>query len=268
MTKLKKIILCADDFGLSPGICEGLLKLVRMQRLSALSCMVNTSGFESYSQELLSLAPQVQIGLHFNLTEGSFLSQLDKPCFSLSELLLKTHLRSLTLSLIEQEFIAQLDRFIQLMGKWPDFIDGHQHVHQFPLIRTIVMKIYEQRLRPHSVFVRSTYPLISLPSYDWKGRVLAYTGGKALKNALIKHNIAHNDYFAGVYDFSPSANYPALFKQWLNLAPSNTLIMCHPGEGIETNDAIAPARLIEMAYFSSEQFLEDCTYSEVLIKEK
>ena len=258
MTAFKKITLCADDFGYSPGVCEGLLKLAQMKRLSALSCMVIRPSFSSYAQELHHLSDQVEIGLHFNLTEGSFLSDSNKLCFSLSELLLKTHLRTLAQAFIEQEFMAQLKRFIELMGKWPDFIDGHQHVHQFPLIRTVVMKLYEQKLREHSVWVRSIYPLISLPAYDWKGRVLAYTGGKALKEKLYKHKIPHNEYFAGVYDFSPLADYPALFKQWLKLTPTNTLIMCHPGEGIDTSDAIAPARNKEMFYFLSDEFLEDC----------
>jgi len=265
MTALKKITLCADDFGFSPGVSEGLLNLGRKQRLSALSCMVNMPSFEPYAQELLSVSEQVQVGLHFNLTEGSLLSQPNKTCFSLSDLLLKTHLRTLTLSVIEQEFVAQLERFIELMGKWPDFIDGHQHVHQFPLIRNIMMHVYEQRLRPHSVWIRSTYPQISLPAYDWKGRVLAFTGGKALKETLKKHQIIHNECFAGVYDFSPTANYPHLFNQWLKVAPPNTLIMCHPGEGQEKKDAIALARLREMAYFSSEQFLEDCAVHQITL---
>ncbi|RUR07213.1 ChbG/HpnK family deacetylase [Legionella sp. km772] len=258
MAALKKIILCADDFGFSPGVCLGLLQLARMKRLSALSCMVNGPSFTTYAKELLNLSDQVQIGLHFNLTEGLLLSQTDKNCFSLPELLLKTHLRALTRPLIEQEFLAQLERFIRLMGKLPDFIDGHQHVHQFPLIRKVLMSLYEQRLQPHSVWIRSTYPLISLPAYDWKGRVLAYTGGKALKEMLKNQKIRHNDYFAGVYDFSPRVDYSDLFKQWLKIVPSNTLIMCHPGTGKEKNDPIAPARLREMAYFSSELFLEDC----------
>ncbi len=254
----KNIILCADDFGYNEEISEGLLKLAQMKRLSALSCMVNRAGFEPYVKDLLNLPRTIQLGLHFNLTEGFFLSQPDKACFSLSKLVFKTHLRTLTSSFVEQEFIAQLERFIYLMGKWPDFIDGHQHVHQFPLIRNKIIKLCEQQLQEHSLWIRSTYPLISLPAYNWKKRILAYTGGKALKEELIKHQYLHNDYFAGVYDFSSKVNYSSLFKHWLNLAPINTLIMCHPGKGHDTSDAIAAARLREMHYFSSEAFLEDC----------
>lgn len=254
----KNIILCADDFAYNEAISEALLKLAQAKRLSALSCMVNRPAFAFYATELLKCSPSVQIGLHFNITEGHFLSQPSKSCFNLSKLLFKTHVRSLSPSFIEQEFIAQLDYFIQMMGRWPDFIDGHQHVHQFPLIRALLIKYATQQLEKQSFWIRSTYPLLSLPAYDWKGRVLAYTGGKALKESLIKHQLPHNAYFAGVYDFSPRANYSSLFKQWLRLAQPNTLIMCHPGKGHDATDAISAARLQEMAYFSSEEFVEDC----------
>lgn len=258
MSDLKRIFLCADDFGLNPGVCEGLLKLAHKQRLSAVSCMVNTADFIPYAQKLSSLAEVVQIGLHFNLTEGMFLSDSCRACFTLPELLVKTHLRMVSASLVEQEFLAQLERFIQVMGRYPDFIDGHQHVHQFPVIRSIVLKEYECGLRAHKVAIRSTYPLNSLTGFQLKGTILAYSGGMKLAAELKKRGIPHNPCFAGVYDFSPDADYRSLFCQWLQQVPDNTLIMCHPGEGQDDQDSIAPARQMELAYFASDAFVEDC----------
>jgi predicted glycoside hydrolase/deacetylase ChbG (UPF0249 family) len=266
MTDLKTIIVCADDFGYSPGICEGILTLVRMNRLSAVSCMVNALHFDAYVPELVSLSPPAQIGLHFNLTEGSFLSVPEPPCFSLVELLFKTHTHLISASFIERELRAQLERFIQVTGRWPDFIDGHQHVHQLPIIRTVLLQLYESQLREHGVYIRSTYPINSLPSFYLKGKVLMHTGGKALSTALKHHAIPHNEYFAGMYDFSPQRPYRDLFCQWLESAPNHTLIMCHPGEGVLDTDPIAQARLREMAYFSSEQFLEDTARYKVILR--
>lgn len=263
MTAFKKIILCADDFGLSNGVSQALLKLVRMKRLSAVSCMVNATHFSLCAKDLIALADEVQIGLHFNLTEGFFISEPDKRCFSLGVLLARTHLHWIAASLIENELKAQLECFIQVMGRWPDFIDGHQHVHQFPIIRKAVLKVYEHYLRPHPTYIRSTYPMLSLPPYQIKSTILTHTGGKKFKNVLIEQSIAHNKCFGGIYDFSPTTNYRVLFRQWLQQAPTNTLIMCHPGEGQEEGDPIAQARQIEMAYFSSNEFLEDCTQYQV-----
>ena len=108
MTDSKKIILCAHDFGLNPGVSQALLKLVRMRRLSAVSCMVNMPHFSLYAKELIAVSDNVEIGLHFNLTEGFFISQLDKLCYSLPELLAKTHLGLIAKAFIEDELKAQV----------------------------------------------------------------------------------------------------------------------------------------------------------------
>lgn len=258
MSEFKKILLCADDFGLNPGVSQGILKLVRQNRLSAVSCMVNVPEFALQASELIALKDRVQIGLHFNLTEGCLLSRENRACFTLNRLLLKTQSRLISSALFGNEFHAQLDRFIEVVGSYPDFIDGHQHIHQLPVIRTILLKAYKERLQGRGIFVRSTYPALTLPQFRFKAAILAKTGGKQFHSLLKKEHIAHNKYFAGVYDFSPDANYRILFRQWLQRAADNTLIMCHPGEGRDSNDVIASARRIEMDYFLSDDFLHDC----------
>lgn len=254
----KSISLCADDFGLNPGISAGILKLVHMQRLSAVSCMVNVPDFIAHARELSLLRKQIKIGLHFNLTEGYFLSKPDRRCFSLSQLLVKTHLHAVQYSFIANEFLAQLDQFVQVMQQLPDFIDGHQHVHQFPGIRQVILDLYARHLRAHGAEIRSTWPLISLPEYQLKARVLAFTGGKALHRQLGKLGIPHNRYFSGVYDFAAGTKYRQLFRGWLDCAEEDMLIMCHPADGSGGTDSIASARLMEQAYFASEEFLNDC----------
>ncbi|MCL9685472.1 ChbG/HpnK family deacetylase [Legionella maioricensis] len=254
MSDFKTIVLCADDFGLNSGVSQGILKLVQMRRLSAVGCMTNMPDFNLHAKDLCALKREVQTGLHFNLTEGYFLSEPERPCFSLNNLLIKSHLHLLNLDLIAKEFNAQLDHFIQMMGEMPDFIDGHEHVHQFPGIRRVILDIYEQRIKPHRAWIRSTYPSITIFKYWFKGMILAMAGGRKLHAELKKLTIPHHHYFAGVYDFAPDADYPALFKHWLTLVPSDTLIMCHPG------DCLIPSmtRLIELNYFLSDEFVNDC----------
>ena len=255
---MKHIILCADDFGLNKGVCQGILRLVHHQRLSAVSCMVNGSDFNVYGIELSALNNQIKSGLHFNLTEGYFLSEPNQPCFSLKELLVKTHLSLIKRSFIASEFNAQLDHYIKVMGKLPDFIDGHQHVHQFPKIRQVILDLYRKRLQENGTLIRGTYPAITLPEYRMKASLLSRLGGKALAKQLKKLNIPHNSCFAGVYDFSPKADYRALFRHWLKKVPDQSLVMCHPGTGIEPDDSIGPSRVLEFNYFFSNDFLTDC----------
>ncbi|MCW8408610.1 ChbG/HpnK family deacetylase [Legionella sp. PATHC035] len=260
MIDSKTVVLCADDFGLDAGISEGILKLVQMGRLSAVSCMVNMPSFIPYAQELLSLkkCKHIQIGLHFNLTEGYLASNPEQSSFTLHELLIKSHLHALKLSFIAKEFLAQLDQFIDIMQQPPDFIDGHQHVHQFPVIRKVILDLYQQRLKNYRTFVRATWPSINLPQSRFKAKVLAFTGGKALLKQMIHLGIPHNRYFSGIYDFAPDANYRELFRKWMSLVKDNTLIMCHPADKVSPADSISPARLNEFNYFLSEEFLKDC----------
>jgi predicted glycoside hydrolase/deacetylase ChbG (UPF0249 family) len=258
----KTVVLCADDFGLNKGVSQGILKLVRMKRLSALSCMVNMPGFIAHAQELLALKGQVRIGLHFNLTEGNFLSIPDKPCFSLNELLFKTHSRLIKLALIAQEFKYQLMHFVEVIGCLPDFIDGHQHIHQFPRIRQVILDLYDAQLRQQNTFIRATYPALS-PKFRLKAKVLALTGGKALSMELKKLAIPHNHCFSGIYNFAPETKYRELFCSWLGDLSDFTLIMCHPGEACDEYDAIAPARLVELNYFSSDDFISDCAQHKI-----
>ncbi len=258
MREIKVFNLCADDFGLNPGVSQGILKLAQMKRLSAVSCMVNMPHFATYAGELHSLKDQIQIGLHFNLTEGNLLSFPEKPCFSLNELLIRSHLSSIKLSLVADEFNRQLERFVQVMGHMPDFIDGHQHVHQFPRIRQVILDLYEHQLRRYGTAIRSTYPSVNAKPYRFKAKILALTGGKALQAALIKSAIPHNSYFSGIYDFSLQTDYRALFRSWLDSMPHQTLVMCHPGEEGEPGDTIAGTRLRELDYFASTSFQDDC----------
>lgn len=258
MITSKTIVLCADDFGLNAGVSQGILKLVGMNRLSAVSCMVNMPDFLVHAPELLALQKTVQIGLHFNLTEGNLLSLPGKPCFSLNELLIKTHLASIKLAFIAQEFKQQLEQFVQVIGRFPDFIDGHQHVHQFPRIRQVILGLYEQQLRAHGTAIRATYPAICTKPYQRKAKILALTGGKAFAAQLKQASIPHNDYFSGIYDFAPKTNYRFLFRSWLSALATGTLIMCHPGDVSSEPDLIAPTRLIELHYFLSDEFVSDC----------
>lgn len=255
----KKIILCADDFGLHAEVSQGILQLVKKQRLSAVSCLVNGPDFSLQAQALRALKDQVQVGLHFNLTEGFSLSEPDRGMWGLKELLLKSHCYGISSDWVAKEWQAQLNCFVDNMGSLPDFIDGHQHVHQFPVIRQQMLTLYEKRLRAQGTWVRSTYPALTLSPYAMKGRVLALAGGKALSRLLQKARIPHPAYFSGVYDFDPSSNYRALFKQWLGLLPSNTntLIMCHPGQPSLDEDELGATRLKEWTYFFSEDFVRD-----------
>ena len=89
-----------------------------------------------------SRAP-LELGLHFNLSEGAPLSAALRALWptlpGLARLLALAHLRRLPLAAIGAEFRAQVDAFAEALGRKPAFVDGHQHVHALPGVRRIVL---------------------------------------------------------------------------------------------------------------------------------
>lgn len=252
---MKKIILCADDFGENKSVSDGILDLLQQKRLSATSCMTNMPYWPTAAQQLKALNLNCQVGLHFNLTEGQPLS--GQPCFApLNTLILRSHLHALNRGWIAQELSQQIEAFKNHYGRLPDFIDGHQHVHHLPQIRKALLSVYEEYFPNKEAYIRVSSGSLGAAAYCPKVLVIALSGARMLKKELKKRHIPHNTSFSGIYNFSPTADYPRLFKRFLKESHNGGLIMCHPAkEPLHVNDSIAQARIREYRHFSSDEFL-------------
>jgi predicted glycoside hydrolase/deacetylase ChbG (UPF0249 family) len=265
---MKRIILCADDYGQNPAISQAIVELLEKNRLSATSCMTTSSFWPVHAQWLEPFKEKVDIGLHFNLTEGDALSD-SYTMQPLSQLLIKAHLRQLNIQALQKECHAQIDQFIDVLGRAPDFIDGHQHIHQFPLIRAALLAVYEKRLRLHGSYIRCTsnpYVFLHLKDAAYgKQLIIEMTGAHAFSRLVIKNAIPRNSTFSGIYHFADSPGYNHYFPRFLNRIKDGGLIMCHPGLSSpqDDTDTIALARYDEYRYFCSDQFTKDCEQHQV-----
>jgi predicted glycoside hydrolase/deacetylase ChbG (UPF0249 family) len=265
---MKNIILCADDYGQNIAISQAIITLLHNKRLSATSCMVNTASWTRSALHLLPYINQVDIGLHFNLTEGAALStgkQLD----SLSTVIAKSHLHSLSKKWLSAELNAQIDYFIQEMGRLPDFIDGHQHIQQMPVIRDCILEIYHQRFKSTGTYLRCSYRAGHFseradPGFI-KQMLVNVLGGRAYKKLLSANQVPHNQSFLGFYAFD-TPSYREIFLKFLQRAPTGTLLMCHPGGIGEEHDPIAQTRGSEFYYLNSDKFLSDCAENNIGLK--
>ncbi|MDR3478516.1 MAG: ChbG/HpnK family deacetylase [Gammaproteobacteria bacterium] len=251
---MKRIILCADDYGQNPAISQAIIALLEKKRLSATSCLTTSADWLEQARNLESFKNQADIGLHFNLTEETPLAE------PVSRLILKSHLRLLNKKAIIAECHAQLDLFLQGTGRLPDFIDGHQHVHQFPVIRDALFTVYEERLRDNQTYVRCTYNPNSLLRFQAVGYtkqlIIQLCGAREFKRQLLARQIPHNHSFSGIYDFENAAKYAEFFPQFVQQVQEGGLIMCHPGlkEATPSTDTIANSRIIEYDYLSTDKF--------------
>ncbi len=210
-----------------------------------------TSGFTAF-----------ELGLHFNLTEGTPLSPdlaRDWPLLpGLERLILLAHLGRLPLAGIAIELRAQLDSFVDTVGRAPPFIDGHQHVHHLPGVREIVLgALASSAQRGEPPAIRNTGHVIG-PGHAVKRMLIERTGGLALQRLLREHKRRRNHALLGVYDFRDE-DYRSLMRGWLAAAPaSGGLVFCHPNDAAASAvDPIGEARRREAAYFASDAFADD-----------
>jgi len=260
MTRL--LALCADDYGLSPAIDAGILRLLRAGRLTAVSCIVNGPRWPGAAR-LLRDEPAVahgavSAGLHFNLTEGWPLSATLAARWpqlpSLAPLLLAAHTGWLDERAIGDELQAQYSAWDQAFGVPPGHLDGHQHVHHLPVVRAAVLALLATR---PALRVRDT-GRPGGPGHLLKRAVIAATGGWALGRRLRVLGAQANSDLLGIYDFRDT-DYRALMRHWLARLPARGgLIFCHPGAaGGDAADPIAAARSRELDYLAGPDFAAD-----------
>jgi len=248
MSRARRFILCADDFAQDDAVSIAVLRLVEAGRLSAVSCFTDAPQWRTFGRELVAGAEQVYLGVHFNLTH-----EFDRGAHALPFWIASTLARKIDGSAVLDHLRRQVDRFADVTGRLPDFIDGHQHVHAFPMIRSIVRDYVLALAQDHPVLVRNVSLPFGQTDAPFKRRVIQAMAA-AGPDVSAGWSFYMNEAFGGDYSLRAKVDYAALFAQWLAAAPRcGGLIMCHPGVGGRDIDA---AKAQELAFFSSGRFHE------------
>jgi hypothetical protein len=261
------IILSADDFALAPGVSRGICALAEASRISATSCMTQSPFWPEHAGRLRPVADRIDVGIHFTLTDQRPLGPM--PALapqgrlpSLARLMRAAFARRLDPGEIAAELERQLDAFVSALGRPPAFLDGHQHVHQLPVVREALVALWRRRLADAGTALRiCDEPL---------GRVLRRRAaakaalvsvlGRGLRGHASRHGIPANAGFAGIHDFRLRIDYRSLFLDFVRLGPPRLLVMCHPGFAdaeLAAVDPVTTAREAEFRYFASDAFAAD-----------
>jgi len=262
LPRRRVLSVCADDYGITHEVSRGILSLALRERVNAIACLTHERTWSSCGRHLTQAPRKVVLGVQFNLTQGVPVSAELRKVWaefpSLPRLVLQAHLKQLPRAAIAAELRTQWQRFSDATGRQPQFLAGHQHVHQLPGVRKSVIEIAMRM----SVAVRNTGNL-SGPDWALKRSLIQLTGGNALQHRLQQFGIRHNKLLLGVYDFRRQ-DYRSLVQQWLQLTPRNgSVLVCHPGssEGpasVPPNQSVrAAARRREAIYLGSAEFLLD-----------
>ncbi len=258
----RRIWLCADDYGLSPGVNEAIRELILRKRLNATSVMVVSSDVDADRLKSLNFgSKRAAIGLHVTLTgpfkpiSESFTPKRDRHFLTIREMGRLAMMRRLQSDMLAIEIAAQMQAFVAAFGHLPDFVDGHQHVHLLPQIRHAFLRVVAE-IAP-SAWVRQCRRAATAQSLrDPKALALDLLSF-GFRNHAERLGLATNPAFAGTYSFTPRARFARAFSRFLTGLPDGGLIMCHPGfvdAALIERNSLTTLREHEFSFLSSEIF--------------
>ncbi|HYG88391.1 MAG TPA: ChbG/HpnK family deacetylase [Azospirillum sp.] len=263
-TSRHPVILCADDYGLSPGVGAAIRDLIERGRLTATSCMTVCPFWLEEAPKLRPLADMADVGLHLTLTDQTPLGPMPKlaprgTLPPLGVLMRKAYAGALDPHEIGAEVDRQVAAFTAAFGAPPAYIDGHQHVHQLPVVRDAVLVAltglpgaYLRLCRePRRAIVRRGVAVAKTLLIAELGRGLA-----ALAQAA---RVPANTSFRGVYDFSGKQPFGELMARFLDEPSGRTLVMVHPGipdEALRQADPLVDQRAVEYEYLKGDAFTD------------
>lgn len=232
---MKKVIINADDFGLSEGINQGIIEAHRVGTLPSASIMANMPAFQN-AANLSKENPQLGVGVHLNLVRGkaillreaSTLTNSNGWFYNFPQVLRRLLLGQFNLKEIEEEFRVQIRKVIN-SGLTPTHLDTEKHIHGFPSILKILMNLAREfnilKIRSFRQvwIIDKNYHSIFFDPSRYKFLFLTITT-KVNRRYFYKYNIKTPDFF---YYFNE--NKSELLNIFQSLKEGVSEIACHPG---------------------------------------
>ena len=133
---------------------------------------------------------------------------------------------------IRAEIERQLDRFERELRAPPDHIDGHQHVHVLPGVRSALLDVLRRRYPGKPPLVRdpSDHPRSIRARGIAVPKALIVCGlAVGFRAAAQRAQVPINDTFSGYSAFDAKIPYAEELQHSFSLAGRRHIVMCHPG---------------------------------------
>ncbi|MBI3822397.1 MAG: ChbG/HpnK family deacetylase [Planctomycetes bacterium] len=268
------LLVIADDIGIGPNTTAGILQLGAQGIVTGSVLLVNSPYAAEAIRKWRQQGCVPEIGWHPELT-------LDAPIASPTQIPslvrpdgtfwpLKQFLQCWLIGRfnpieIEYELRQQLQRFIDLVGYPPAFLNWHQHIGLFSPIGEILLKILsELPTKPYIRRVQEPWDVVRrLPGSRLKRACLGWLG-RRLSRIQEAHGFPGNDWLAGISAPSDVEN-PEFFANWLRRMPGDVVeLMCHPGRLDPTvvgrdcteTDGMLQQRVNELRWLRDPAFIE------------
>jgi hopanoid biosynthesis associated protein HpnK len=139
---VRRLILNADDFGLTPGVNRSILELARTRALTSATLMATSEAFPEAVAESTAF-PALGVGCHVVLVDGQCAASPDAiPTLAardgqfrptLGQFARDLYLGRIASEHLETEAVTQIQR-LQQAGVRVTHVDTHKHTHLFPAV--------------------------------------------------------------------------------------------------------------------------------------
>lgn len=141
-----KLIVNADDFGLSKGVNYGIIDGFQNGIITSTTMMMNMDFIE-HGIALYKENHSLGLGIHLTLSAGKPLNSNLKTIVDESgNFYDKSAIGNVKMNMEEvyNEFKCQIEKFIELVHEKPSHIDSHHHVHLIDGIKDEVLKLAKE----------------------------------------------------------------------------------------------------------------------------
>ena len=233
---MKRLIVVADDFGLTESVNEGILKAVREGIVTSVNIMPSGEAIDG----TLSLAREAGIkeaGAHLALTETVPVSDPSKVRTLLSgdRRFWKSRasfIPRFLLGLVDPDEIyvelrSQLER-VERSGIRVVSLSSHEHLHMLPGILDIFVKLAKEYDIPSVRFPRSERkPPRPKTGYMYRSAILSFFNPD-IERKMKAYGLKSPEHFLGFLD-SGGITEKNLLQMIGSLRDCTTELVCHPG---------------------------------------
>lgn len=225
-----RLIVNADDYGRSPGVSRGIRKAHLEGIVTSTTALMNSPGIEEALEDALRLCPKLGLGVHLVATSG-------RPVLPASEVASLTggrdffvqdqaaRLEQIDLLELQNEWHAQVERFIQATDRYPDHLDSHHH---FSFFSQAIFRITLDLASQYHCAVRCTLPARRPGETGGLPRPIYEQATHYVPELLRIYSTRHPQHFEATF-YNETATVEHLSEILNGLLEGSSELMCHPG---------------------------------------
>jgi hopanoid biosynthesis associated protein HpnK len=236
----RRLIVAADDFGMSAGVNGGIIRAYRDGILTEASLMVNGQAFAE-ATELARANPGLSVGLHLMLVQGRCAAPPatiplladahglfgNAPVWAGMRFFFIPGIRAQ----LRREIVAQLDKFLAT-GLPLSHVDGHLTIHMHPVVVDVLIDVCQRYgIRAVRLPREPLAPALRFDRRHLLRKLFEATSFTALSRwALPRLRRAGLQYPDRMFGLHQTGRVSEEYLLWVlaNLPPGVNEIYCHP----------------------------------------